>query len=190
MSENVLKKEFNPKDVSRLRNLIQGKYGDNTITGVGYAKPFVYREENDVWEEDDRKWTIKNGIKQNVTKLDEAKKTHLLPLLCPSCKSPMSPHRDRSFFNIHKMCLNCVSVMETKIRREGKWEEYEKNIHNNEIDNLIREFKLWVEDDLKDKNQSYITEAGDLEKWVGGSSTEQKEQQIQETLKYLENLKK
>ena len=86
MSENVLKKEFNPKDVSRLRNLIQGKYGDNTTTGVGYTKSFIYREENDVWEEDGRKWTIKNGIKQNITKLDEAKKTHLLPLLCPSCK--------------------------------------------------------------------------------------------------------
>jgi hypothetical protein len=80
--------------------------------------------------------------------------------------------------------------METKLRREGKWEEYERNIHNNEIDNLIREFKLWVEDDLKDKNQSYITEAGDLEKWIGGSSIKQKEQQVQETINYLENLKK
>lgn len=190
MSENVLKKEFNSKDVNRLRNLIQGKYGNNTVTGIGYTKSSQFREENEVWEEDGRKWTIKDGIKQNITKLDEAKKTHLLPLLCPSCKSVMVPHRDKSFYNIHKMCLNCVSVMETKLRREGKWEEYEKSIHNNEIDNLINEFKIWTEDDMKDKNQSYITEAGDLEKWVGGYDIKQREQQIQETIQYLENLKK
>jgi hypothetical protein len=58
MSGNVLKKEFNPKDVSRLRNLIQGKYVDNKISGVGYDKQFFYREENDVWEEDGRRWTL------------------------------------------------------------------------------------------------------------------------------------
>ena len=30
MRDNVLKKEFNKKDVQRIRNLVQGKYGDKT----------------------------------------------------------------------------------------------------------------------------------------------------------------
>ena len=30
MRDNVLKKEFNKKDVNRIRNLVQGKYGDKT----------------------------------------------------------------------------------------------------------------------------------------------------------------
>ncbi len=38
MSDNVLKKEFQQKDVQRLRNLMQGKYGEKTSVGTGYTK--------------------------------------------------------------------------------------------------------------------------------------------------------
>jgi hypothetical protein len=38
MSESVLKKEFKEKDVQRLRNLVQGKYGEKTSTSIGYTK--------------------------------------------------------------------------------------------------------------------------------------------------------
>ena len=38
MSENVLKKEFKEKDVQRLRNLVQGKYGEKSTVGTGYTK--------------------------------------------------------------------------------------------------------------------------------------------------------
>jgi len=73
MSESVLKKDFKEKDVQRLRNLVQGKYGEKTSTSIGYTKQQEFHDEGDIWEEDGRKWTIKNGIKQNVTKLDKAK---------------------------------------------------------------------------------------------------------------------
>lgn len=62
----MLNKEFQKKDVQRLRNLVQGKYGDKTTVGVGYSKKYINHEEGDVWEENGRQWTIKNGIKQNV----------------------------------------------------------------------------------------------------------------------------
>ena len=74
-----LKKEFKKKDVQRLRNLITGKYGNKTVVGVGYKKAEEFHEEGDIWEEDGRKWTIRKGIKQNITKLDTAKKFHLTP---------------------------------------------------------------------------------------------------------------
>jgi len=102
----------------------------------------------------------------------------------------MVSHRDKPFYNIHKKCLNCVAYMETKLRSEGKWKTYENNIHNDVIDHLIGEFKMWVNDDLKDQNKSYITEAGDLEKWIGGLNKEKKEQYLQETINYLKNLKR
>ena len=80
MSDNVLKKQFQQKDVQRLRNLMTGKHGAKTTVGVGYTKQQEFHEEGDVWEEDDRTWTIKNGIKQNITKLDKAKEAHGLTL--------------------------------------------------------------------------------------------------------------
>ncbi len=72
-NDSVLKKEFKHNDVNRLRNLVQGKYGDRTTMGTGYTKAKEFHDEGDVWEEDGRSWTIKNGVKQNITKLDKAK---------------------------------------------------------------------------------------------------------------------
>ena len=63
-NDSVLKKEFKHRDVERLRNLVQGKYGDKTTMGTGYSKAKEFHNEGDIWEEDGRTWTIKNGLKQ------------------------------------------------------------------------------------------------------------------------------
>ena len=97
-----LKKEFKRKDVERLRNLVTGKYGNKTTIGVGYKKAAEFHEEGDIWEEDGRKWTIKKGIKQNITKLDSAKKAHVMPLLCPECNRIMNHSNHKAFYQIHK----------------------------------------------------------------------------------------
>lgn len=81
------------------------------------------RQEGDVWEGlDGRMWTIKNGIKQTVTKLDLAK----TPWFCPECQKSMSHRLDDKFWNIKGKCFDCVIKEETEIRRQGKWEEYER----------------------------------------------------------------
>ena len=72
--ENVLKKEWSKKDVKRARNLIQGKTNNRTTEGIGYSKKEEFHSEGDIWEENGRKWTIKKGIKQNITKFDNIKK--------------------------------------------------------------------------------------------------------------------
>ena len=84
--ENVLKKEFNKRDVERMRNLVKGNAGDRTTQSIGYSKKQEFHKEGDVWEENDRTWTIENGLKQNVTKLDKAKKVHFFPMFCPKCR--------------------------------------------------------------------------------------------------------
>ena len=40
--ETVLKKEFQKKDVERLRNLMQGKYGEKTRSSVGFSQAEVF----------------------------------------------------------------------------------------------------------------------------------------------------
>ena len=49
--ESVLKKDFKEKDVQRLRNLVQGKYGEKTRSSVGFSKKEEYHTEGDIWEE-------------------------------------------------------------------------------------------------------------------------------------------
>ena len=180
---SVLKKQFQEKDVQRLRNLMTGKYGEKTIQSAGYRKVEVDRKEGDIWEEDGRKWTIKNGIKQNITKLDKAKRAHNVPLFCPNCKKQMKLEADKSLYKIHQKCLSCVAEI------EGKFIEYRKNINNNEIDNKIKDFKNYVKDRLSQSNNQFISEAGHKETWRGKIDETRVEEHLSEVIEYLESLK-
>ena len=97
-------------------------------------------------------------------------------MFCPSCKSKMTPHIDKQYFKMHKKCLNCVIDMEHQIRTDGKWDEYEKEMKNKEIDCIIEDYKKWIDDFLQGNTQSYIAENGDIETW--------KENQNKEDLAY------
>lgn len=190
MNDSVLKKEFSKQNVTRLRNLIQGKQGEKTTQGVGYQKKEEFHKEGDIWEENDRKWTIKNGIKQNITKLDKAKLAYKIPLFCPSCKRLMKKRFDKDYYKVHKKCYDCVIDFEHELQKAGLFEEYEKNIINSDIEGFILEFKTWVEEQLKESNESFITEQGDIEKWEGKYNTEKVMEMLNKTIEHLETLKK
>ena len=191
MKENILKKQFQQKDVQRLRNIVKGKHADKSQVSVGFTQgqdaPHI---EGDIWEEGDKTWTIKDGIKQNVTKLDKAREAVNLPIFCPCCKNTMKPHLDKKWYNMYRRCFNCQIDFEAEIRKQGLWEEYEKNIINSDIDGLIENFQIWMDEEISnDSHTSFITEAGDVEKWVGSSKNKLLESK-EETLKYLRSLKK
>lgn len=188
-SNNVLKKQFQQQDVQRLRNLIQGKYGEKTTQSVGYIKPQKNRIEGEKWEEGGREWIIKNGLKQNITKLDKARKTHLTPLFCPKCSKVMKNRHDKDYYKIHKICFKCVILKEEQIKKEGKWDEYEANIKNNEIDNKIKDFKQFIQDKLSENNNNFISENGDVEKWVGKLNNEKVDEYSNLVIDYLNSLK-
>jgi hypothetical protein len=189
--DNVLKKQFAEKDVNRLRNLVKGKHADKSQISVGFTKEAnQVHNEGDVWAEGDKTWTIKDGIKQNVTKLDKAREAVNFPIFCPSCKKPMKPHLDKKWFNMFRRCFNCQIDFESSIRRQGLWEEYEKMMFNSDLDGLTQEFELWINDQIEHSTiQSYITEAGDVEKWTGSVKNKLLESK-EETIKYLQSLKK
>jgi hypothetical protein len=189
--DNVLKKEFQRKDVERLRNLVKGKHGDKTTLGIGYTKKQEHHHEGDIWEEDGRTWTIKNGLKQNVTKLDSFKQIANLPLFCPSCNKLMKKHLDKKVYPAYQKCFDCVVDFEAELQRQGKLEEYHNNLHNQNIDKTIKEYKAFMEDQLNNvSNQGFVTEAGDVEKWIGGNNKEELLKNLQEGLDFLEGLKK
>ena len=166
--ESTLKKEFKKSDVQRMRNIITGKSGDRTQVMAGWDKHKVDHKEGDTWEDGGKKWTIKNGIKQSITKLDKFKHLISLPLTCPNCKEPMkSDDLNKKMYSIHKMCLDCVIDMEAKIKIEGKFEEYQKNILNSNKNASLEEFEQALESWLLD-NDTFVSEAGDIESWQGG----------------------
>ena len=186
--DNVLKKEFKQRDVERLRNLVKGKYGERTTMGTGYNKVKEFHDEGDIWEEDGRQWTIKNGLKQNITKLDKAKEGIVLPLFCPTCSSAMKPHLDKRWFIMYGHCFNCQVDVESKLRREGKLEETEKQVINQHLEGTIKDFEVCI-DELINTNETFVTEQGDVEKWDGNGKTQLLKYK-EEALEYLKKQKK
>jgi len=189
MNDNVLKKEFSKKDVQRARNLISGNTSARTTEGVGYTKKHEHRVEGDVWEENGRTWTIKNGLKQNITKMDKFKKMGKLPLFCPECNKLMKKNLDKQVYPAYQKCFDCVVDHEAELVKQGKSEEYFNGLRNQHIQTAIDGYKNFMIDRMKESNANYVTEAGDVESWKGGVSQEQLEKELREGIEFLENLK-
>ena len=189
MNDNVLKKEFSKKDVQRARNLITGDTSARTTEGVGYKKKYEHRVEGDVWEENGRKWTIKNGLKQNITKMDKFKKMGKMPLFCPECNTLLNNGLDKKVYPAYQKCLNCVVDHEAELQKQGKDKEYFDGLHNSHISNVQKEYTNFINDKLTESSDGYVTERGDKESWKGGLSKEQLEKELQEGIEFLENLK-
>ena len=163
-----LKKEFQPRDVQRMRNILTGQTGDRTQIQTGWDKNQEVHKEGDIWKENNRTWTIKKGIKQTVTKLDEIKKLVLLPFSCPECGQVMKVDEyNKKMWAIHQKCFDCVIKMESEIKRQGKWAEYCSNImnlnKNAELDDLEQALDQWV-----NESDTFVSEMGEVEKWGGG----------------------
>jgi hypothetical protein len=186
--DNVLKKDFQKQDVERLRNLVQGKYGEKTRSSVGFSNKQEFYNEGDVWDSDGRTWTIKEGIKQNITKLDKAKKAYNIPLFCPKCSNLMK-RVDKPYYRIHKFCLDCYAKFEDKLKKENKYNQYFNNINNKIIDCRIEEFEQYVKDKLSESNNSFVSENGEVEKWVGKINKDKVNEFTTEVIKHLKEQK-
>lgn len=176
----MLNKEFKRKDVERMRNLIKGKSGESSELQVGYTKSQEQHKEGDIWEEKGKKWTIKDGIKQTYTKLDEVKKAAILPLFCPSCGGIMKKRNDTKMYNIHKMCFDCVIKMEHKLKIEGKYEQYERDMLANNAEDYINDLESYLLEALNSSNDQFISERGEVERWKGGLAKEKVTEELKE----------
>jgi len=185
----MMQRQFKERDVQRMRNIITKDYSAKTGVQVGYTAGYVEHKEGDVWEQDGKQWTIKNGLKQTVTRFDELKRRIVMPLTCPKCKKPMTKgHSDKYMYSIHQMCLDCVIEYETQLKRDGKYTEYELNIIRQGARTHIKEMEdVLLELLLEQSNDSFVTEDGDIETWRGNDGG--KQQLIQEIQEYIQNLK-
>lgn len=188
-NESMLQRDFKERDIQRMRNIIKKDYTAKTITQVGYSKSNEDHVEGDIWEENGKQWTIKNGIKQTVTRFDELKRSVNLPLVCPNCKKFMSiSHANKKMWSIHKMCLNCVIDMEAELKKQGLYQEYQRSMTINGVKEHIKELEDALLDlSLNGGDEQFVTEAGDIEIWKGNDEVRQRI--IQELQEYIEKLK-
>ena len=183
----MLKKEFKRKDVNRARNLIMGKTGASTGTQIGYKKEIKEYKEGDVWKEGRKTWTIKDGIKQTVSKLDKIKKEVFMPLCCPNCGNVMKKRLDRPNYKIHKKCHDCVIEFEHKLKIKDKslklYNDYKNKLITKNTLTVVDEMESYLLDAINTSNSGYVSENGVVERWVGGINKKELTKQVKEISK-------
>jgi hypothetical protein len=169
-NESLLKKEFKKSDVQRVRNLVNKDFTSKTKQQAGYKKSSQRHKEGDIWEENGKQWTIKNGIKQNLTKLDAAKKAIRIPLRCPKCGGSMKHHLAKKMYKIHGFCFDpCTVEMEANLRKVGLYEQYENRMMQGNMKAFAKDIEQWAID-LVNTKDTFVTEAGDVEDWKSNSN--------------------
>ncbi len=179
----MLKKEFKKKDVERARNLITGNSGASSETQIGYKKKTIEYKEGDIWTEGKKTWTIKNGIKQTVSKLDNIKKEIFVPLFCPECSKVMKHHLDKSNYRVHKKCHSCVIKYEHGLRIKGKYEQYINHLEGRNSLSILDETESYLLDVVNSSNEGFVSEDGVVERWVGGIDKQDFTKKLKEAAK-------
>jgi len=185
--DSMLKKEFKQSDVQRARNLVNKKFTDKTKIQSGYQKSYTKHTEGEVWEESGKTWTIKNGVRQNITKLDYLKKQARTPLSCPKCKGSMKHSLAKKMYKIHGFCFECTVNYEHALQTAGLYKEYEKKLMSGNIAAFANDLENWVTETLQSKI-TMVTEQGDVEDW-NKTNTKFDEKILNELNNYLKVLR-
>lgn len=171
--ESLLKKQFKTSDVNRLRNLIAGEYTKSTQIGVGYIKKEVSHKEGEIWIEDDKVWTVKNGLRQNISKLDTVKDMVNVPLVCPKCGGTMKHWLQKKMYRIYGFCFDpCTLQFEKQLKKDGLYKQYEKTILKSNAYHILGDLEQHLKEQTK-QNTGIITEDGDIEDWTNTSDKNQ-----------------
>ena len=86
------------------------------------------------------------------------------------------------------MCLRCTTEMESELKMQGKYEEYERNMIKKNAQYLVDNVSSGVDQFLDDLiNETYVMEDGTIQNWVGnGLDKVEIKQQIMDKLKKIQ----
>lgn len=188
MAESLLKKEFSTGDLNRIRNIVKKDFSSKTKLQTGYRKVLETRKEGDIWIEDSRTWTIKNGIKKSIPKHYSIKESVRIPLTCPKCKGSMRHHLHKKMYKIHGFCFDCTIEYEAELRKIGLYDQYEKGMIKQGVKAFSQDLENWVKEILdRSGSQTFISEDGDIEAWkFNGKDFKQKNlEKLQVFLKHI-----
>lgn len=133
---------------------------------VTSGKKTVPHKEGDIWEESGKTWTIKNGIKRTINRMDSVRKEQMVPLSCPRCGGTMRGPTNQKIWAINKTCLNCLVDQEHEIIKAGKWEEYEKSKVLANANAFCADMESALQEYIESsQTNAHVTEDGMIEKW-------------------------
>jgi len=123
--------------------------------------------------ESDKKEPSKDGktIESPITKIMQDVR---MPWFCPECKCVMKKRADDRYWRRHKMCLECWSKKETKMKIDGTWDEYQREQDELYRRSYVKDLKAELQGyiDMVSKDQDIAQDSGNLERWGMRDSSE------------------
>jgi len=175
------------KAVHNVRKKIQNKYfSDKIVVSMHDTKDIhADRKIGDIWEDEDgKKWTInRNGTRVAITKIGYVGR---MPMFCPDCKRIMKGKADSRMWILKGSCHVCVATVETALRANGEYEEYERNKVKANVEAWIKDMEQmlveWQAESSKEKHQVIMNSYGEMETWYKGSAKDEGLEQLEEVL--------
>lgn len=163
MSDKKVREGNSALDVVRAKIKERLKHDDSTVTVAVSGTPSIQRVVGETWVDGDGKqWVRKEGFNESISKLQSAR----IPLWCPNCKHVMNNRWDTKMFQLYGICFNCTIKFETKLRHEGKWEEYETKKLQARETGYLRELLTELKEAYTSvSNVEFVTGSGTIEKW-------------------------
>ena len=200
------------QNIKAVKQMLDGTHKFQTKKTIGFsdakqkAKKNEKRNVGDVWDEEINgiMYTIeqKNGFRvkkpKNSVMSEVREYLNSYPNCQKECCKTSYNHLDKKMQKIHGMCYDCVIDMEHNLKKQGKYEEYErKKITENALAWLKR-----AEQDVEHLKQVYTEDYttvagadGQLETWKAKMTPEEFENKVEKEfekfkIKFLENLNK
>tara|TARA_Y100001963_G_C6749688_1_gene433506 strand:- start:928 stop:1578 length:651 start_codon:yes stop_codon:yes gene_type:complete len=188
MAKSKSKASNKLQNVKAVKEMLAGTHKSQTRKSFGFTgKSHVHRNIGDTWTEKDVHgneylWEQKDGFRVKKAAnsiIDEVNKIIKMPSKCPNCGNNMYGPEERlnkKFWATHKTCFDCVITMETKLRAEGKYEDYErKKLHDNAtafFNTADQEVNI-LKNALKEKLQFVQNAQGEVEEYDQSDYNEQ-----------------
>ena len=90
---------------------------------------------------------------------------------------------DKPHYKVHKKCYDCVIDFEGKLRVRGEYEDYIKSLKGKNNLEILKELESTLLDAVNISNESFVSEDGVIERWVGGINKEKFTKEIKEATK-------
>ena len=125
------------KNIEKVKKLIAGVGGQGSIR-VGYTpKSVSMRKEGEEWvDARGRRWEIKDGKRKQITKIPPRGFDK-----CNDCEKLILKTLDQDTYNRMGRCYYCQIDFEMKLKREGKWEDWVKEMETKRWEAVLAEYE-------------------------------------------------
>ena len=116
--------------------MVSGKYRERV--SIGYeGKTTNQRKEGEEWvDARGRRWEIKDGKRKQITKIPPRGFDK-----CNDCEKLILKTLDQDTYNRMQRCYHCQLYFETELKREGKWEDWVKEMETKRWEAVLAEYK-------------------------------------------------